>query len=225
VDGTSDIAVFAGDRKDYSVEVITYDTKTSDGVITAYKITDKGGLNADGLNLENLIYTGANAFTGTGNSQDNVITGGGGNDVLNGGGGNDTLIGGAGRDNLTGSTGLDTFVFRSAAEAGNGTGNNASNADLITDFLVGTDKIDLSLIDANTQVALDQAFIWDNTLETGNTRPTAGHLGYHYEGSGANAVTVIDGNINTSRFGNDTTVDFQIKLAGTLVLHASDFIL
>jgi len=38
-------------------------------------------------------------------------------------------------------------------------------------------------------------------------------------------VTVIDGNINTSRFGNDTTVDFQIKLAGTLVLHASDFIL
>ena len=178
-----------------------------------------------GLNLENLIYTGANAFTGTGNTQDNVITGGGGNDVLNGGGGNDTLIGGAGRDNLTGGAGLDTFVFRSAAEAGNGTGNNGNNADLITDFLVGTDKIDLSRIDANTQVGLDQAFIWDNTLETGNTRPAAGHLGYHYEGSGANAVTVIDGNINTSRFGNDTTVDFQIKLAGTLVLHASDFIL
>ena len=90
--------------------------------------------------------------------------------------------------------------------------------------MMGTDKIDLSLIDANTQVGLDQAFIWDNTLETGNTRPAAGHIGYHYEGSGANAVTVIDGNINT-RNGNDTTIDFQIKLAGTLVLHASDFIL
>ena len=177
-----------------------------------------------GLNLENLTYVGANAFTGTGNAQDNVITGGGGNDVLNGGGGNDTLIGGAGQDNLTGGAGLDTFVFRSAAEAGNGTGNNANNADFITDFLVGTDKIDLSQIDANTQVGLDQAFIWDNTVETGNTRPAAGHLGYHYEGSGANAVTVIDGNI-TTRNGNDTTVDFQIKLAGTLVLHASDFIL
>ena len=177
-----------------------------------------------GLNLENLTYTGANAFTGSGNTQDNVITGGGGNDVLNGGGGNDTLIGGTGRDNLTGGAGLDTFVFKSAAEAGNGTGNNANNADLIADFMMGTDKIDLSLIDANTQVGLDQAFIWDNTLETGNTRPAAGHIGYHYEGSGANAVTVIDGNINT-RNGNDTTIDFQIKLAGTLVLHASDFIL
>ena len=68
------------------------------------------------------------------------------------------------------------------------------------------------------------AFVWDNTLETSSTRPRAGHLGYHYEGTGANAVTVIDGNINTALFGNDNTVDFQIKLAGTLVLHASDFV-
>ena len=178
-----------------------------------------------GSNLENLIYTGTGAFNGTGNLLDNIVTGGTGNDTLNGGDGSDTLIGGTGRDNLTGGAGSDTFVFKSAAEAGNGTGTSSTNADLITDFQVGIDKIDLSLIDANTQVGLDQAFVWDNTLETGNTRPAAGHLGYHYEGSGATAITVIDGNINTARFGIDTTVDFQIKLAGTIVLHASDFIL
>ena len=178
-----------------------------------------------GLNLENLAYTGSSAFSGTGNADGNVITSSSGNDTLNGGGGNDTLIGGTGRDNLSGGAGVDTFVFKSASEAGNGTGNNGTNADLITDFLAGTDKIDLSLIDANIQAGQDQAFIWDNTIETGNTRPAAGHIGYHYEGSGANAVTVIDANINTTRNGADTTLDFQIKLAGTLVLHASDFIL
>ena len=177
-----------------------------------------------GSNLENLTYTGAGAFNATGNSLDNVITGGRGNDHLNGGGGNDTLISGAGRDNLTGGDGVDTFVFKSAAEAGNGTGTGSTNADLITDFQLTNDKIDLSGIDANTQSALIHTFVWDDTLETRNTRPTAGHLGYHYEGTGANAVTVIDGNINTARFGTDNTLDFQIKLAGTLVLHASDFV-
>ena len=180
------------------------------------------GSYALGLNLENLTYTGTGAFSGTGNMLNNVITTASGSDVLNGGGSDDTLIGGTGRDSLTGGAGSDTFVFKTAAEAGYGTGTSSStNADLITDFLAGTDRIDLSFIDANTQVFGDQGFTWDNRLETGAIRPAAGHIGYHYEG----AFTVIDGNINTSRNGTDTTVDFQIKLAGNLVLHASDFIL
>ncbi len=51
--------------------------------------------------VENLTYTGAAAFTGTGNTFDNVITGGAGNDWLDGGTGNDTLIGGLGNDIYT----------------------------------------------------------------------------------------------------------------------------
>ena len=190
-------------------------TDTVSTTLTSYTLGD---------NLENLTYTGANAFNGTGNALDNIITSGVGNDTLNGGAGNDTLVSGTGRDNLTGGSGVDTFVFKSASEAGNGIGNSSNNADLITDFQVGVDKIDLSGMDSNTQSALIHAFVWDNTVGTGNTRPTAGHLGYHYEGTGANAITVIDGNINTVRFGTDNTVDFQIKLAGTLVLHATDFV-
>ncbi len=50
------------------------------------------------LNVENLTFTGTTAFTGTGNSLNNVITGGIGNDTLNGGAGADTLIGGLGDD-------------------------------------------------------------------------------------------------------------------------------
>nr|WP_281378903.1 calcium-binding protein [Azospirillum oleiclasticum] len=51
-----------------------------------------------GANLENLTYTGAAAFAGTGNALVNVITGGSGADTLDGGTGADTLVGGAGND-------------------------------------------------------------------------------------------------------------------------------
>ncbi|WP_156459494.1 Ig-like domain-containing protein [Brevundimonas sp. Root1279] len=49
-------------------------------------------------NLETLIFTGAGAFSGTGNAQNNAITGGGGDDTLRGRGGVDVLNGGAGND-------------------------------------------------------------------------------------------------------------------------------
>jgi Ca2+-binding RTX toxin-like protein len=62
-------------------------------------------------NVENLIFTGAGGFVGTGNASANFITGGAGVDVLNGGGGNDHLTGGAGDDVMNGGTGNDMFVF------------------------------------------------------------------------------------------------------------------
>ncbi|QVM88793.1 calcium-binding protein [Pseudomonas lalucatii] len=55
-----------------------------------------------GANLENLVFSGVGAFTGTGNELANTITGGAGND---------TITGGAGDDILTGGLGNDTFVF------------------------------------------------------------------------------------------------------------------
>ena len=62
--------------------------------------TVKTNLASDTLdaNVENLIYTGAGTFAGTGNSLNNGITGGAGNDTLDGGAGNDTMTGGAGND-------------------------------------------------------------------------------------------------------------------------------
>ena len=58
-----------------------------------------------GANVENLTFTGTGNFSGTGNTLDNVITGGAGVDTLNGGDGNDTLNGGAGNDTLIGGIG------------------------------------------------------------------------------------------------------------------------
>jgi len=57
--------------------------------------------------VEDLIFTGVGAFSGTGNALANVITGGAGSDTLNGGDGADTLIGGGGNDSLNGGNGND----------------------------------------------------------------------------------------------------------------------
>jgi Ca2+-binding RTX toxin-like protein len=54
-----------------------------------------------GANLDNLVYTGAANFTGTGNADSNQITGGNGVDNLNGGAGADVLLGGLGNDSYT----------------------------------------------------------------------------------------------------------------------------
>ncbi|WP_425339279.1 Ig-like domain-containing protein [Brevundimonas alba] len=62
-------------------------------------------------NVENLTYTGAGDFAGTGNELDNVVTGGDGSDTLSGAAGNDVLIGGAGAANvLQGGVGDDRYV-------------------------------------------------------------------------------------------------------------------
>jgi len=61
-------------------------------------------------NIENLTYTGASSFNGTGDAGANVLTGNAGNDSLDGGAGIDTLIGGAGNDTLNGGGQTDSLV-------------------------------------------------------------------------------------------------------------------
>ena len=80
-----------------------------------------------GNNLENLTLTGAAAINGTGNAANNTLIGNSGNNTLNGG---------VGADTLTGGTGSDTFVFQFGQSP-------VLGAERITDFAIGTDKIDL----------------------------------------------------------------------------------
>jgi Ca2+-binding RTX toxin-like protein len=62
-----------------------------------------------GTELENIVFIGTGAFTGTGNGVANSITGGAGNDTLDGGAGADSLAGGLGDDTYL-SDGLDTIT-------------------------------------------------------------------------------------------------------------------
>ncbi|MBE9239332.1 M10 family metallopeptidase C-terminal domain-containing protein [Anabaena aphanizomenioides LEGE 00250] len=64
------------------------------------------------------------------------VIGNGGNDSLLGTTGNDYIDGGGGTDTLTGLDGSDIFVFQFGQSP-------VSAADRITDFAIGTDKIDL----------------------------------------------------------------------------------
>ncbi|OBZ95939.1 hypothetical protein ADU59_05955 [Pararhizobium polonicum] len=89
---------------------------------------------------------GAKSETGTGgndrlfgSTKNDTLDGGAGNDQLFGGGGNDTLIGGTGTNVLYGQAGADTF--KSIERAAHYT---SESFDTIGDFVVGTDKIDVS---------------------------------------------------------------------------------
>ncbi|NDC89668.1 MAG: hypothetical protein EB075_12885, partial [Bacteroidetes bacterium] len=73
----------------------------------------------------------------TGDDKDNQLEGHDGDDTLTGHDGNDTLVGGLGADTKTGGEGADTFVYRTAEE---------TTSDVITDFVSGEDKIDLSAL-------------------------------------------------------------------------------
>jgi Ca2+-binding RTX toxin-like protein len=67
-----------------------------------------------GAHVENLTYTGAASFIGTGNASDNILAGGAGNDSLIGLSGNDMLAGGPGNDILDGGDGTDTADYSTA---------------------------------------------------------------------------------------------------------------
>ena len=177
---------------------------------------------------DNRLFGHAGADSLIGNEGDDVVGGGSGNDTLRGsdgndvlrgaddndslfgGGDNDRLTGGLGVDTLSGGSGADDFVFTRRAESG----SSVATSDLISDFAVGQDTIDLSAIDANTTNASpNNAFIF---IATGAFTNVAGELRF----SSAAGVTTVQMDTN----GNGVA-DMSIRLTGTLSLTASDFIL
>jgi len=170
-------------------------------------------------NVEKLTLLGSNpldlmgneatsALTLTGNQGANDIRGGAGDDSLYGGGGEDNLQGGAGNDLLsdgtgsdwlTGDSGADNFVF--ATQFG--------STDLIMDFAVGTDTIDLRL------TAIETIFAAENS---------SGHAGY----GTASAIVVRDGSNQfiSLDYNGDGTSDHIIDLAtGGLGLSSADILI
>ncbi len=139
------------------------------------------------------------------------IRGGIQNDTIDGGDGNDKLIGFYGSDILTGGAGADQFRYLFADDSRTGT-----NADRITDFLAGTDRLNFALLDADPVAAGRQALTY---LGTGSLTAT-GMAQVRHGTSGANQVILIDLDGNGS-------ADMEIVLLGasTQTLTSGDFML
>ncbi len=150
-------------------------------------------------------------FGGNGNDS---IFGGAGRDSLNGGAGNDIIVGGAGADLLTGGSGQDVFRYTSLGDAPRATGILAAlNRETILDFNASNgnnhDLIDLSAIDANSNVAGNQAFSFvGSSAFTG----VAGQLRY--------SKGLLQADVN-----GDGIADLEIFIASTPPLDRTDFVL
>jgi hypothetical protein len=89
-----------------------------------------------------------------------------------------------------------------------------ATADVITDFAVGTDKIDLSAIDASTILGGNNAFSFNGTTKFGTS--TQGEI--YYKKFSDHTMVYIDND-------GDNGVEMAIRLTGLHNLTASDFVL
>jgi Ca2+-binding RTX toxin-like protein len=189
-----------------------------------FLVEEAGAINGYGNALDNWINgTSGNNLLMGGDGSDvlhgfdgaDTLYGGIGADVLRGDPGDDTLYGDSGNDNLygntgvdvmTGGTGADIFEFRTLEDSG----YLGATADHILDFAENDgDKIDLSLIDASSQVAGNQAFTW-----IGNNNAFYGEAGQLRYNNGW-----VEGDTN-----GDMQADFRIQV-DSADLHDYAFVL
>jgi Ca2+-binding RTX toxin-like protein len=132
-----------------------------------------------------------------------LLEGESGNDQLFGGAEGDRLSGGRGSDTMTGGSGADSFVFDAFSV------KDGSNRDLITDFVKGTDKIDLAQIDAWFGLTGNQAF----SFRVGDGVGTVNSFF-------SNGQTIVEAHVDFDR-----VADVTFALSGQMILTAADFIL
>ena len=119
-------------------------------------------------------------------------------DTIDGGIGNDKIAGRGGADILTGGAGSDTFRYVLASDSGLGV-----NADHITDFAIGTDKLAFRALDPDLVTPGVQSFAFIDTQAFHAT----GAAEIHYANSGADLLVEADLN-------GDGIADMQIFLNG-----------
>jgi Ca2+-binding RTX toxin-like protein len=146
----------------------------------------------------NRIETGLGADTVNAGSGNDTVLGGDGNDRLDGGWGNDSLVGGnghdrvlggqnldrldggSGNDTLLGGNGADTLTGGSGADAFIWTGGDAGGWDIVTDFVIGSDRIGFTSFLADPPQAGESwvgkvvAFFAENGESTSLSAQTAG---------------------------------------------------
>jgi len=177
-----------------------YGCKGTTGVTVS--LANSGSQTTGGSGSDTLIGI---EHLGGGNNADR-LTGNTGDNRLYGYGGNDTLIGGVGRDSLNGGSGNDLFDFNALSEMG----STSTTQDIITDFVRGQDRIDLSGLDAKTATSTNDAFS-STFVAAAAAFTAAGQLKF--------ASGVLYGNTDS-----DAEAEFAIQLTGISTLTAADLV-
>ncbi|WP_373504091.1 calcium-binding protein [Aestuariivirga sp.] len=210
-----------GDRLEggIGIDTISYEGSRQGVQVDIHELAPLSGGDAQGdqiRDFENIIGSGRDDVL-DGNEAGNSIDCGSGNDhangwegadVLLGGAGFDILTGGLGTDRLTGGSGDDVFVFLAPEDS-------AYNGmrDMILDFKQGSDKIDLSAIDAFTPGgSVNDTF----TFIARSAFDSAGDLRFVRTASS----TIVYGDVD-----GDGIADFSVGLKGSYVLTEADFVL
>lgn len=146
-------------------------------------------------------------FSKGSNVSGNIMLGTG-DDTFTGWNSDEMIVGGAGLDQMTGGRGADTFFFVTVED----TGATKATADLITDFKTKEgDILDLSEIDADSGVALDQEFKF---IGSKAFHDKAGELRFDTDKKGTWVMGDVDG---------DGKADFIIHLDDKMNLKVDHF--
>ncbi len=146
-----------------------------------------------------------NDLIGGGDGND-LLFGEAGGDSIYGGGGTDTIIGGAGGDLLFGGAAADVFRLLSVSDSG------FTSRDTIGDFVSGSDRLDLSAIDADTTAAGNGAFTFIGSAAFS----AAGQVRFVTNGTDGWVQANVDGNL---------APDLVIALLGVTGISAGDLLL
>jgi hypothetical protein len=171
----------------------------------SYDVSDGTTTLSSSHNLSVLNEVLGTALDDTLNDNDefdgDAIYGLAGDDILDGGAGDDHLFGGEGSDTLTGGVGADTFVFNLGDE---NTGADQPT-DIITDFEVGTDKIDLT--DLLPEDSLNSGNSASDFIDLSENEDGDAVISIHTGGDGAEVdqVIVLDGTSVDDLYGGDTS--------------------
>ena len=156
-----------------------------------------------------------------GDDGDNIFYAGGlsdrlygrrGDDVLLGQDGADAFYGGLGADTMTGGDQADRrdrYIYFAVQESGVGAGNR----DVITDFVSGEDRIEISRFDADVTQGGKQAFTFVGEAFFSGT---PGELRYGHSSVATIVQIDLDG---------DRRPDFEIQLNGIMDLSEADFLI
>ena len=199
IGGIGDDVMYGGNGEDSfqggaGTDLVSY--KRSDAAVEV-SLAILGAQDTKGTGIDSILST----ENLEGSAFDDTLSGDGKANEISGLNGGDRIFGDGGRDRLIGGSGKDVFLYSDPSESRQGA------SDIISDFKSGVDKIDLSLIDANTKTAVDDDFDF-----VGNGNLGLSRLTYDFG--------VLSGDVN-----GDGAADFAIVLIGRPAITIDDLIL